>query len=48
MRAACVFPIADHAGKIAGVDVAQAGLVADFDGAQQVFGVGIARRRFIL
>src|SRR5580658_1859214 len=38
-----VFPFADHAGEIAGVDVAKSGLAADFDGAQQVFGVGVAR-----
>src|SRR5580698_11504456 len=36
-----VFPFADHAGEIAGVDVAKSGLAADFDGAQQVFGVGV-------
>src|ERR1700722_15455220 len=43
LRAARVFPIANRARKIAGVEVAQAGVLADFDGAQQVFGIRIAR-----
>src|ERR1700722_3048478 len=38
-----VFPLAYHAGKIAGIDVAQAGLAADLDGAEQVFGSRVAR-----
>jgi hypothetical protein len=43
LRTARVLPIADHARKIAGVDVAQAGLAADIDGAQEVVGGGVAR-----
>src|SRR5580704_319890 len=43
LRAARVFPGADHAGKIASIDVAEARLAADFDGAQQVFGIRVAR-----
>jgi len=43
LRAARVFPLADHAGKVAGVDVAKAGLATDFDGAEQVFDVRVAR-----
>ena len=42
LRAARVFPLADHAGKIAGVDVAEARLAADFDGLQQIFDSGVA------
>ena len=42
LRTARVFPLADHAGKIAGIDVAKSGLAADFDGAQQVFRIRVA------
>ena len=42
MRAARVFAIADPAGQISGIDVAQAGFAADFGGAQQVFRRGVA------
>jgi len=41
--AARVFPLANHAGKVAGVDVAKAGLAADFDGAEQIFRVRVTR-----
>src|SRR5580658_179488 len=34
LRTARVFPVADPTGKVAGVEVAQAGVLADFDGAQ--------------
>ena len=37
-----VFPAADLAGKVSGVDVAEAGLAADFDGLQKIFNVGVA------
>ena len=37
-----VFPAADLAGKVSGVDVAEAGLAADFDGLQQICNVGVA------
>src|SRR5258708_33007981 len=39
----CVFPIADHARQISGVDVAKSRLPADFDGAQQIVGPRIPR-----
>src|SRR5580692_3402646 len=39
---ACVFPFADPAWEIAGVNVAKSGLAADFDGPQQVFGICVA------
>jgi len=42
LRAAGVFPGADPAGEIAGIDVAQAGGLADFGSLQQIFDVGIA------
>src|ERR1700720_4375510 len=40
---ASVFPFTDSAGKISGIDVAPAGLASDFNGAQQIFGGGVAR-----
>src|SRR5882762_4751910 len=40
--AAGIFPLADFTGEISGVDVAQSRLLADFDGAQQIFGTGVA------
>src|SRR4030081_3591291 len=43
LRAARVFPVADHARQISGVDVAKSCLLADFDGAQQVGGASIPR-----
>ena len=43
MGAARVFPGADCAGEIAGVDVAKAGLAGDFDGLQKIVGGGVAR-----
>jgi len=42
VRTASVFPGADLAGEIAGVDVAKAGLAADFDGAEKVVRGGVA------
>ncbi len=42
LRTTGVFPMADHAGKIAGIDVTQSGGKADFGGAQQIFGSGVA------
>ena len=43
VRAARVFPLGDLAGEIAGIDVAEAGLAADFDGAEKVVRGGVAR-----
>src|SRR5271166_5946656 len=42
LRTASVFPGSHHAGEIAGVDVTEPGLLADFGGAQQVFNCGVA------
>src|SRR4029077_21081605 len=35
--AASVFPVADHAWKIAGVDVTQSGVLTDFRGPDEIF-----------
>lgn len=43
LRAAGIFPFADFAGKVSSVDVAEAGLAADFYGSEQIFRSGIAR-----
>ncbi len=37
LGAARVFPLFDHAGEIAGVDVTEAGVAADLDRAQEIF-----------
>ena len=42
MRAMGVFPAADLAGEVSGVDVAEAGLAADVRGLQEIFGGGVA------
>src|SRR5208282_841900 len=41
-RAARVFPRADLAGKVAGIDVTETGLAAELRTLQQVFDVGVA------
>ena len=42
LRAACIFPMTDHAGKITGVDVAQSRRPANFGGLQKIFDGGVA------
>ena len=42
LRTARIFPLADHAGEVASVDVTQSGGLADFGGTQQIFGSGVA------
>ena len=42
LRAASIFPVTDHAGKIAGIDIAQSGGLTDFRSLEEIFGRGVA------